>query len=123
VRAGFTEPPLIGPMTMISHATASPMIRPPNPAGARLSTASAMIVASSRNVPRASAVSAWPFVKPTPTIVPPDALRSTACEPKIVSTRIPPIAAPASWARTYGTTSTQGKRRTTASATVTAGLM
>ena len=100
VRAGFTEPPLIGPITMISHATASPITRPANPAGARRSTASAMIVDTSRNVPSPSASTACAVVNPAPTVVPPDTFRSLACDPKIALMRTAPTSAPASCAAT-----------------------
>ena len=96
MRAGLTEPPLMGPITMISHVTASPITRPANPVGARRSTASAMIVATSRNVPSASATAAWAFVRTAPTTVPPDTLRSLACEPKLALMSRAPTIAPAS---------------------------
>ena len=59
VRAGLSAPPVRGPINRIAAATARPIMSPAQPPGARLSTASAMIAVTSRNVPIASATIAW----------------------------------------------------------------
>ena len=110
-------------MSMISAATASPMRKPAQPAGARSSTATAMIVKTSRNVPSASATMPCGPLTPGPRDVRPTLPRSVARLPTYATMSRAPAKAPSSCATTYGPTSAQLKRRAAARATVTAGLM
>jgi hypothetical protein len=109
--------PVSGPPIRAQKPTVRPTARAANPAGTRLSVATAMITnirakESSHSTPNAfsgamlgSVAPSWPTGPRTPSRV------SDAS------------AAPAHWATTYGTTSAAGNRRTDQKASVTAGLI
>ena len=93
------------------------------PARARLSTATAMIVNTSRKVPSASATMPWATLTPLASAVSPTPPRSVALSPTKATMSSAPPSAPASCATTYAGTSTQLNRRAAARESVTAGLM
>lgn len=87
VLAGLSEAPEIFPIVVITPATVKPIIRPANPDGALLSTATPIMANIKRNVPTISAKMAWRYPIPGNGAVAPSPPIVTAPIPTIIAKR------------------------------------